>query len=107
MEEIERRMKKIQELRSKPGSTYPFLFKTIWNKQFEKLRVGKICRIIVIPVLCKFSLIWFELILDCTMQRTLQQLAGAALDSLGLSKIEDAQLLAHLHTLDSMEVSLR
>ncbi|CBK21618.2 uncharacterized protein [Blastocystis hominis] len=41
------------------------------------------------------------------MQRTLQQLAGAALDSLGLSKIEDAQLLAHLHTLDSMEVSLR
>ena len=107
MEEIERRMKKIQELRSKPGSTYSFLFKTRWRQRFEKLRVGKICRIIAIPVLCKFSLIWFELILDCTMQRTLQQLAGAALDSLGLSKIEDEQLLAHLHTLESMEVSLR
>lgn len=53
MEEIERRMKKIQELRSKPGSTYSFLFKTEWRQKFEKLRVKKICRIIAIPVLCQ------------------------------------------------------
>lgn len=41
------------------------------------------------------------------MQKRLQQLAGAALDSLGLSKIEDTQLLGHLRSLDEMEVSLR
>ena len=41
------------------------------------------------------------------MQRRIQQLAGAALDSLGLSKIDDPDLLSHLASLESMEISLR
>lgn len=41
------------------------------------------------------------------MQKRIQQLAGAALDSLGLSRIEDEQLIAHLDTLDEVESYLR
>ncbi|KAK8793859.1 hypothetical protein WA171_002989 [Blastocystis sp. BT1] len=41
------------------------------------------------------------------MQKRFQQLAGAALDSLGLSRIEDEQLIAHLDTLDEVESYLR
>lgn len=41
------------------------------------------------------------------MQKRFQQLAGAALDSLGLSRIEDEQLIAHLDTLDKIEANLR
>ena len=41
------------------------------------------------------------------MQKRFQQFAGAALDSLGLSKIEDEQLVNHLQTLDETEKSLR
>ena len=41
------------------------------------------------------------------MQRRIQQLAGAALDSLGLNKIDDPDLLSHLASLESMEISLR
>ena len=41
------------------------------------------------------------------MQKRFQQFAGAALDSLGLSKIEDEQLVNHLRTLDETEKSLR
>lgn len=41
------------------------------------------------------------------MQKRLQQLAGVALDSLGLSKMDDPDLLSHLASLDGMESSLR
>lgn len=41
------------------------------------------------------------------MQKRIQQLAGAALDTLGLSKIDDPTLVAYLANLDSIEVLFR
>lgn len=41
------------------------------------------------------------------MQKRFQQLTDIALDTLGLSRIEDAQLIDHLKVLDQMEKDLR
>ena len=41
------------------------------------------------------------------MQKRFQQLTDIALDTLGLSRIEDAQLVEHLKVLDLMEKDLR
>lgn len=41
------------------------------------------------------------------MQKRFQQLAGVALDTLGLSKIDDPALIEYLSVLDSIEISFR
>ena len=41
------------------------------------------------------------------MQKRFQQLAGAALDTLGLSKIDDPILVEYLDNLDEIEVLFR
>lgn len=41
------------------------------------------------------------------MQRRIQQLAGAALDTLGLSKIDDPVLIGYLADLDDIEILFR
>lgn len=60
-----------------------------------------------IQIFSSVFVIIYSIFAEEDMQKRLQQLAGAALDSLGLSKIEDTQLLGHLRSLDEMEVSLR